>query len=66
MDCVFLQSVLGGSGVRAFIETLSMGEFDGVDARLYVDRTGLERAAPIIEDFKERGPNVSLDTKSED
>jgi hypothetical protein len=55
MECLFLQTALEGSGIPAFIKNLSASVGPGEDVRLYVLRGDVERALPLIEDFKMHG-----------
>jgi len=49
--CIQLQLTLEGHGIRTDLETLFAGDY-GVGGRVYVSRADLQRAAPLVEDFK--------------
>lgn len=59
MECLFLKTALEGSGIPASIKNFSMSGGSGGDARVYVDRTDVERASPLIEHFKTHGQKSS-------
>jgi hypothetical protein len=54
-ECLFLQTALEGSGVHAFIKNFAVSGPFAEDVRVFVERTDLERALPLVEHFKQHG-----------
>ena len=55
-DCLFVQTLLQGSGIQASIENFGMGVgWQSDDIRVFVAHSDVERALPLVEDFKRHG-----------
>jgi len=53
MEAVFLKSLLEGSGIPAWLSDFSIG--GSPDVRVYVAKSDVERALPIVDHFRDHG-----------
>ena len=59
-DSLFLKTLLEGSGIPASLRSFWMSDgvfLGGNDIRVFVARRDVERALPLVEDFKNHGQN---------
>ena len=54
-EVLFLQTLLEGSGITSSIDQPIPGRYANREARLFVARSDVEVAAPLIADFREHG-----------
>jgi hypothetical protein len=54
-ECVFLRSLLEGSGIHVFTRDFGTRGFLGEQLRVFVERADLGRALPLVEHFKQHG-----------
>lgn len=56
-DALFLKTLLEGSGIPASVRNFAMSGsgLGRTDVRVFVARRDLERAQPLIDDFKNNG-----------
>jgi hypothetical protein len=53
-ECMWLRTLLEGSGIEASSRNCSMEESGGTDIRVFVRRDDLDRIGPLVEHFQER------------
>ena len=54
-EVLFLQTLLLGSGIESSIDRPVRGRSGVRDARLFVAQADVEAAAPLVQDFRQRG-----------
>jgi hypothetical protein len=57
-DSLFLKTLLEGSGIPVSLKNCSVSDgvfLGGNDVRVFVARRDVERALPLVEDFKNHG-----------
>jgi hypothetical protein len=55
-DCLFVKSLLEGSGIAAFVQSFSMSGpvLGSSDVRVFVARHDVDRAKALVDDFKKQ------------